>query len=100
MGGGFPIDVAGAFERFVGADAVEIVAGAAAPGFDFSGQGVGESLEAGARFETGIDDDFVAQGDALAAFGETEREAGGELEGALAVAAAGGEAEVNGFFEP
>jgi len=41
--GGFPIDVAGALQHFVGTDAVEIVARAATPGFDLAGDGIREA---------------------------------------------------------
>ena len=88
VGGGFPIDVARAFENFVRTDTVEVVTGAATPGFDLAGYGIRERLETWARIEAGINDDVVAQGDDFAALSETEGEAGGELKGALTVTAA------------
>ena len=46
-GGGLPIDVAGAFEGFVGADAVKVAAETTVVGFDFAGDAGEEIVEAG-----------------------------------------------------
>lgn len=98
VGGGFPIDVAGAFEGFVGADAVEIATEAAVVGFDFAADAGEEILEAGLRIEGGINQDFAAKGDADGFFQESEGEAGGEREAVLAVRAAAGEAHGYGLL--
>ncbi len=84
----FPVHVPRAFERLIRADAVEIVAHAAPPGFPFSRDGIGQGLEIRTRVQARVHHDLVAQRHKLAALRESEREARGELKGALAVASA------------
>ena len=60
VGGGFPIDVARAFEGFVGADAIEVAAESAVVGFDFAGDAGEQIVEAGLGIDRGVDDHFAA----------------------------------------
>lgn len=96
-GGGTPVDAAGGVGGEIGAEAVELVAGAGAAGLDFAFHLREEVLRVGLGFEGGVDEDVGMERDAGAAFGEAEGEAGGEFEGVVAEAAAAGEADAGVF---
>ena len=98
MGGRLPIDVPGAFQRFVGPDAVEIVAAPALDHLQFAGHGGQQRFKSGLRVEAGINQNLVPGGDHFAAFGESEGKARGELEAAFLLRAAPGEINVDSFF--
>ncbi len=95
MGGGFPIDVAGAFEGLVGADAVEVAAQSAVVGFDFAGNAGQEVVKPGLGIDGGVDYHFAREGDAGGLFEEAEGEGGGEGEAVLAVCAAPWKADID-----
>jgi len=99
VGGGFPIDVAGAFQGFVGADAVEIAAQPAVMGFDFAGDSGQKIVEAGLGIDGRVDHHFAAQRDQSGAFEEAEGEGGGKGEAVLTVGAAVREEHLDGFFD-
>ena len=96
-GGGTPVDAAGGVGGEVGAEAVELVARAGAAGLDFAFDLREEVLCVELGFERGVDENVGMEGDAGTAFGETEGEAGGELEGVVAEAATMGEADAGVF---
>ncbi len=99
VGGGFPVDVAGVVGGFVGADAVEVAAGAAEVGFDFAGEGVEEFGEGVVGGEGGEDDGFAVEFDGGGFAQEAEGEAGGEDEEVVAMAAAAWEEDFGGDFD-
>ena len=59
MRGGAPIDMAGAFERFIGTYAVKVTAAAALTGFDFAGDIGQQRFESRLRVDGGIDRHFA-----------------------------------------
>ena len=96
---GLPVHVARAFERLVGAYAVEVAAPAARLRFEIAAHGGQHLLEAGLRVDGRIDQHIAAQRHVRAALDEAERKARGKLEAALAVDAAPAEADLHGFVE-
>ena len=97
VSGGFPIHVTGALQDFVGTDAIEVVAPSLLRRFEFSGYGGEEVFKAWLWVDGWVDKDVPDESDLSAALGEAEREPAGEVEGVLAIEAALGEEEVNGF---
>ncbi len=99
VGGGAPVDMAGAFESFIGTDAVEVVSSTAIMSGQFTGE-VGEQFfETGVRFDGRIDENVALEGYQDAAFGKSEGESGGELKAVFSMSAAAGEAEIDGLFQ-
>lgn len=98
-GGGTPVDTAGGVGGEIGAEAVELVARAGAAGLDFAFDLGEKVLRVGLGFEGGVDEDVGMEGDAGAAFGEAEGEAGGEFEGVIAETAAAGETDARVFSD-
>lgn len=99
VGGGLPIDVAGAFGGFIGADAVEVGAASLEVRFHVALEGVEQVLETGLGIDGGIDEDLAVEADMHAALGESEREARGELILAVAVEAALAEVDRGESFQ-
>src|ERR1035437_99317 len=99
VGGGFPIDMAGALQDFVGADAIEVLAQAAVMGLDLAIDPEQEIVEAGVRVQGGVDEGFAAERDARGFFQKPEGKRGGEGETVLAIGPAPGEAHFDGLLQ-